>query len=144
IASCANRAVRRARLRGIAVRGSNPWTSAAIRTGNPDASNRVSGRTPLRPASRLAHVSGADRPTGVTAPIPVMTARAIKPPRILHLGGIQLFAALRGVSYASNRSEEHTSELQSPCNLVCRLLLEKKNLWGTPNCGKGQPQHVMG
>src|SRR5256885_11919832 len=27
---------------------------------------------------------------------------------------------------ASSRSEEHTSELQSPCNLVCRLLLEKK------------------
>src|ERR1039457_7293213 len=26
----------------------------------------------------------------------------------------------------SRRSEEHTSELQSPCNLVCRLLLEKK------------------
>src|SRR2546426_1400083 len=35
------------------------------------------------------------------------------------------------------RSEEHTSELQSPCNLVCRLLLEKKKkkqksqLWST-------------
>src|SRR2546426_8855090 len=29
-------------------------------------------------------------------------------------------------SPAANRSEEHTSELQSPCNLVCRLLLEKK------------------
>src|SRR3989454_5637265 len=27
---------------------------------------------------------------------------------------------------AAPRSEEHTSELQSPCNLVCRLLLEKK------------------
>src|SRR5205807_6626071 len=27
---------------------------------------------------------------------------------------------------SSRRSEEHTSELQSPCNLVCRLLLEKK------------------
>src|SRR2546426_8277570 len=27
---------------------------------------------------------------------------------------------------ARGRSEEHTSELQSPCNLVCRLLLEKK------------------
>src|SRR5256885_5709522 len=27
---------------------------------------------------------------------------------------------------ATLRSEEHTSELQSPCNLVCRLLLEKK------------------
>src|SRR5256885_6942914 len=26
------------------------------------------------------------------------------------------------------RSEEHTSELQSPCKLVCRLLLEKKNI----------------
>src|ERR1022692_2635149 len=31
---------------------------------------------------------------------------------------------------ACNRSEEHTSELQSPCNLVCRLLLEKKKLDG--------------
>src|SRR5256885_12537497 len=30
------------------------------------------------------------------------------------------------------RSEEHTSELQSPCNLVCRLLLEKKN--NNPTC----------
>src|SRR5256885_11093019 len=29
---------------------------------------------------------------------------------------------------AANRSEEHTSELQSPCNLVCRLLLEKKKI----------------
>src|SRR2546426_4568940 len=31
----------------------------------------------------------------------------------------------------AGRSEEHTSELQSPCNLVCRLLLEKKkDTWG--------------
>src|SRR5256885_7485594 len=29
-------------------------------------------------------------------------------------------------STSPGRSEEHTSELQSPCNLVCRLLLEKK------------------
>src|SRR5256885_9227042 len=29
-------------------------------------------------------------------------------------------------SRKTSRSEEHTSELQSPCNLVCRLLLEKK------------------
>src|SRR5256885_9389381 len=33
---------------------------------------------------------------------------------------------------SSSRSEEHTSELQSPCNLVCRLLLEKKK----SNCGE--------
>src|SRR5256885_9385038 len=31
------------------------------------------------------------------------------------------------VAVPTIRSEEHTSELQSPCNLVCRLLLEKKN-----------------
>src|SRR5256885_12208428 len=31
-------------------------------------------------------------------------------------------------AYKLTRSEEHTSELQSPCNLVCRLLLEKKKM----------------
>src|ERR1022692_5043299 len=34
--------------------------------------------------------------------------------------------ALSRAKFARSRSEEHTSELQSPCNLVCRLLLEKK------------------
>src|SRR5256885_12993332 len=34
--------------------------------------------------------------------------------------------ALRNMVVRLRRSEEHTSELQSPCNLVCRLLLEKK------------------
>src|SRR5256885_8184554 len=33
---------------------------------------------------------------------------------------------LRSRFHEQRRSEEHTSELQSPCNLVCRLLLEKK------------------
>src|SRR5256885_8653796 len=37
-------------------------------------------------------------------------------------------AACFGVVALKNRSEEHTSELQSPCNLVCRLLLEKKKI----------------
>src|SRR5256885_3598730 len=37
------------------------------------------------------------------------------------------------------RSEEHTSELQSPCNLVCRLLLEKKKT--TPNQLQPSPPH---
>src|SRR2546426_3214318 len=40
-----------------------------------------------------------------------------------------IFATLVGVVtliFGASRSEEHTSELQSPCNLVCRLLLEKK------------------
>src|SRR5256885_13038085 len=38
-------------------------------------------------------------------------------------------SAPSGLSFrppVGRRSEEHTSELQSPCNLVCRLLLEKK------------------
>src|SRR5256885_3492339 len=35
-------------------------------------------------------------------------------------------AANGNIDLDSLRSEEHTSELQSPCNLVCRLLLEKK------------------
>src|SRR3989454_9167220 len=38
------------------------------------------------------------------------------------------------------RSEEHTSELQSPCNLVCRLLLEKKK---TP-CGPPTTNRPVG
>src|SRR5256885_13293125 len=40
-------------------------------------------------------------------------------------GRIRLVAELVLESFVG-RSEEHTSELQSPCNLVCRLLLEKK------------------
>src|SRR5688500_19930098 len=38
-----------------------------------------------------------------------------------------VLAAFFAVGLVLLRSEEHTSELQSPCNLVCRLLLEKKN-----------------
>src|SRR2546426_7604468 len=49
-----------------------------------------------------------------------------------HVGlGRWLFTRVRdvilfGPQLVLQRSEEHTSELQSPCNLVCRLLLEKK------------------
>src|SRR2546426_5475857 len=35
-------------------------------------------------------------------------------------------AGVEDAEILQERSEEHTSELQSPCNLVCRLLLEKK------------------
>src|SRR2546426_5372548 len=41
-----------------------------------------------------------------------------------HLVAIRLGFHVDEVDH--DRSEEHTSELQSPCNLVCRLLLEKK------------------
>src|SRR2546426_7957237 len=45
------------------------------------------------------------------------------------LAGVELTATRftpRAPTDGKYRSEEHTSELQSPCNLVCRLLLEKK------------------
>src|SRR5256885_12393775 len=40
-----------------------------------------------------------------------------------------------GAREPAARSEEHTSELQSPCNLVCRLLLEKKKIAIQPQLG---------
>src|SRR5256885_5541716 len=48
---------------------------------------------------------------------------AVAATRILGQGHVALIACL---GRDDVRSEEHTSELQSPCNLVCRLLLEKK------------------
>src|ERR1039457_5109883 len=43
---------------------------------------------------------------------------------------------------AAVRSEEHTSELQSPCNLVCRLLLEKKYDDAKPGGSLGDRRRV--
>src|SRR5256885_12842201 len=40
---------------------------------------------------------------------------------------------------ATTRSEEHTSELQSPCNLVCRLLLDNKKTARRPSDGHNTP-----
>src|SRR5256885_5698943 len=51
------------------------------------------------------------------------TRPASAPPRQAKLTNI---SPGRNRPWSSRRSEEHTSELQSPCNLVCRLLLEKK------------------
>src|SRR5256885_10117464 len=50
-------------------------------------------------------------------------------PRVLGRRQAALLRARR-LGVRRSRSEEHTSELQSPCNLVCRLLLEKiNNMW---------------
>src|SRR2546430_12636899 len=48
-------------------------------------------------------------------------------------------AAGRGRLPDARRSEEHTSELQSQSNLVCRLLLGKKNRIGLQTTGPGTP-----
>src|SRR5256885_6714298 len=46
-------------------------------------------------------------------------------PDILICNG-HVYPEVEQLKTEAGRSEEHTSELQSPCNLVCRLLLEKK------------------
>src|SRR5256885_8205037 len=67
----------------------------------------ICGRSP-----RARHVKGHDLYSGSPA-IPLLDAGIVR----------ELF-----------RSEEHTSELQSPCNLVCRLLLEKKKTQDVRKC----------
>src|SRR5256885_9659478 len=59
--------------------------------------------------------------------------RAVRSPSAARAGRAGRGEGLRqrlGLRPLPARSEEHTSELQSPCNLVCRLLLEKKKRLG--------------
>src|SRR6266850_6364948 len=48
-----------------------------------------------------------------------------------------------GARRVHGRSEEHTSELQSPCNLVCRLLLEKKKKIKKNNLKKKKKKKIL-
>src|SRR2546427_8665430 len=59
----------------------------------------------------------------------VFIANDTQPNKLYHNNGDGTFketAVTAGVAFSEDRSEEHTSELQSQSNLVCRLLLEKK------------------
>src|SRR5256885_4584567 len=67
-------------------------------------------RSTLFPYTTLFRSRQRDQPAGVVAQLG----------QVAHLGE-------GNEPIVGGRSEEHTSELQSPCNLVCRLLLEKKN-----------------
>src|SRR5256885_11244171 len=58
--------------------------------------------------------------------LPICVATATPRNRALGRPGGQFEAHAGSNAHCGDRSEEHTSELQSPCNLVCRLLLEKK------------------
>src|SRR5690348_17986979 len=49
----------------------------------------------------------------------------------------------RATTTPTSRSEEHTSELQSPVHLVCRLLLEKKKMVAAADQAQGALHHVI-
>src|SRR5690606_41909851 len=88
---------------------------------------RARGDRPVRPpglrraACILAPVLRAAGCAGVQSALEPAGVEAVHIDRLLRL--VTLFLAL---VFAGVRSEEHTSELQSRENLVCRLLLEKK------------------
>src|SRR5256885_8438822 len=86
-----------------------PWLAPTTGYGEA-ASDRlgvlVSGGTPLPPLSMAERIDRAER---------------------LLRGGVPKTAGDEAERIADERSEEHTSELQSPSNPVCRLLLEKKS-----------------
>src|SRR5207248_10988210 len=59
--------------------------------------------------------------------IPTVLARILQLADAENTSGKELIAVVEHDQALTGRSEEHTSELQSPYDLVCRLLLEKKN-----------------
>src|SRR2546426_6497171 len=71
-----------------------------------------SGASTSRASTTLSEKSGC-RPPGRQGPCSFT-------------GQLRTFTSAVRAGCPPRRSEEHTSELQSPCNLVCRLLLEKK------------------
>src|SRR2546426_8481295 len=84
-------------------------------------------RSPLFPYTTLFR---SIPPISGRLPIPVLSLHTIGD-LFVPFSMEQIYARRAAAQGASDllekRSEEHTSELQSPCNLVCRLLLEKKN-----------------
>src|SRR5688500_19185774 len=80
-----------------------------------------------------AHRSLHSFPTRRSSDLRVLRAAALTPVRVAPLPelehpNVRLPRPTRALAGLAVRSEEHTSELQSPCNLVCRLLLEKKKV----------------
>src|SRR2546427_9412063 len=89
-------------------------------------------RSTLFPYTTLFRSDRACRPTRGTARERVLEVILDAPPPEPP-PGFRITAAGLEAPLAGRRSEEHTSELQSQSNLVCRLLLEKKNNEGENN-----------
>src|SRR6266487_5154050 len=89
---------------------------------SPFASAGVAGATTLRPGTAIAQLSRlweCCAPNREPAPFAVRITSGIETCPFVMYRVLAIWFAIR-------RSEEHTSELQSPVHLVCRLLLEKK------------------
>src|SRR2546426_9336736 len=82
-------------------------------------------RSTLFPYTTLFRSTADGRTAGRPTRVGYRVVRAGPPQQQAILAAPQLLDD-EGVRQQQERSEEHTSELQSPCNLVCRLLLEKK------------------
>src|SRR5574337_2001404 len=108
--------------RSLTRRQALTWGAAAL--GAPLLAH-AQGDKPLRMILPVSAGSGAD---GAMRAISNSLAKALGQPVVIEnlpgAGGITGTAQI--VRAPRDRSEEHTSELQSPLNLVCRLLLEKK------------------
>src|SRR5437588_4992100 len=103
---------------------------ARLRSGMAVGRQPVPGRREVRKGHRL-HLPG-QLPAGVAGGSPTPAAVQLggadpEAERALELSGGERVGLLGGGVPAGIRSEEHTSELQSHSDLVCRLLLEKKN-----------------
>src|SRR2546426_1536544 len=85
---------------------------------------------------RLYSPAGSLVPATIKSASVSSTVAALAPVRHTWFHGTTPPKITRPRAEGRLRSEEHTSELQSPCNLVCRLLLEKKkkNSTNTTHC----------
>src|SRR5256885_8283315 len=104
--------------------------------GEVPSSSVTQGRSTARCSSQAKPAQIAMSPTVPTATEPSQrgavcrNSRLKRTPRLMPITSCATLTRAWGTADSSwphmVRSEEHTSELQSPCNLVCRLLLEKK------------------
>src|SRR5256885_8375474 len=114
----------------VVVKGRNEkatWSEIEI---NSHVSVRFEERDGKLYAKRIhigrAHVAGkVESVNGNVITIRTRDGKDVK----LTVNGSTKYFEITGKHERKARSEEHTSELQSPCNLVCRLLLEKKKIY---------------
>src|SRR6266566_10026403 len=102
-----------------------PDPSAELHRADRATAQRFVGRDRPRRRGGQLSVAADGRGAAVRGP-PVLTAPADRARQVGSRCRRTRHPDERAGQQGRRRSEEHTSELQSPCNLVCRLLLEKK------------------